>query len=411
MIGRPRTTLSRRQLLGGGALAALALGLGARVARASGPSRLLVLWSAGGWDPTFVFDPHEAEGFGDPEATVATLGGLRVADAESRPSVRRFFQRYGDRAIIVNGVSVGSISHEGCTRLMLTGARELAQPDLATALAASSGAALALPHVVLSGPRYPGDLGASVVALSGTLAGIAGGSLPEGLDVDADAEARIRAYLSEEAERLGADRAAIAGALEGLERLPTLEAAVAALNIPDDPTDDTRLALVPRVLASGLCRSLTVQVGLPNQCTWDSHHENRDNQDRAFEHLFDALNDLVDTLSDTDGGAGQSLLDQTLVLVMSEMGRAPLLNAADGKDHWPVTSALLLGGDLVGGRTLGGTDEAQRAAPIILSTGEPDEAGERLSPAHLAAGILARFDVDPAPYFPGITPLSALDPA
>ncbi len=400
--------MNRRRFLGLSALAALGLGLGSRRARASGLDRLLVLWNAGGWDPTFVFDPHEGDGVtGDESATVATAGGVTFADAETRPSVRRFFQRYGDRAVVVNGLSVGSISHEGCTRLLLTGARDEGAPDLATALASATGSALTLPHVVLSGPRYPGALGDAMVPLNATLSGIAAGTLPEGASPDAQRESRLRIYLSDEAARLGTGRAPLAGALGGLERLPDLERAVAELDIPEDPTDASRLALASRLLASGLCRSLTVQVGLPNQCTWDSHYENADNQDRAFENLFDQLVTLLDQLEASDDGGG-SLLDRTLVMVLSEMGRSPVLNAAEGKDHWPFTSALLVGGGLSGGRTIGGTDGSGVGQRVDLATGEVYEGGERLTPASLAAGVLGLFEVDSGEVLEGVEALGGL---
>lgn len=401
--------MTRRRFLGSGALATLALGLSGRRARAGGPSQLLVLWNAGGWDPTYVFDPHlDDDGVtGDPTAVLGTAGGLSFADAETRPSVRRFFERYGDRSVVINGLSVGSISHEGCTRLLLTGERDDSAPDLATILGAASGSELALPHIALSGPRYPGALGSSLVPLNATLAGIAGGTLPSGYTVDSDAEYRARAWLSAETARLGTDRAPIAAALRGLERLPDLENAVRQLDIPADPDDDTLLDLAVKLIGSGLCQSLSVGVGLPNQSTWDSHHDNADNQDRAFEHLFDRLLDVVEGL-ETAGDGGASLLDSTLVMVLSEMGRAPVLNAAEGKDHWPYTSALLLGGGLSGGRMLGGTDEAQVGELVDPSTGAVWASGERLTPAHLAAGVLELFEVDPEPWFPGINPLSAL---
>lgn len=403
--------MTRRALLGLGGLGALALALGARRARAGGPSNLLVVWNAGGWDPTFVFDPHpEHPGIaGDEAASVAEVGGIRFADAESRPSVRAFFEAWAERAVVVNGLSVGSISHEGCTRLALTGGRALGGPDLATILASETGAALAMPHVVLSGPRYPGALGAALVPLNATLAGIATGALPAGVEADAQAEASIRAYLSSEADRLGASAGGPLGDwLTGMERLPALERAIAALEVPEDPTEDARLALAVRVLQSGLCRSLTVDAGLPAQTTWDSHHANAENQDRAFEQLFERLNTLLAALDAAEAGSGRSLLDQTLVMVLSEMGRAPVLNAAEGKDHWPYTSALLVGAGLGGGRTLGGTDASLAAMPVDLASGAPAEGGARLGTAELLAGVLGLFEVDPGPWFPETTPLGGL---
>jgi uncharacterized protein (DUF1501 family) len=103
-----------------------------------------------------------------------------------------------------------------------------------------------------------------------------------------------------------------------------------------------------------------------------------------------------------------TLLDETVVLVGSEMSRSPVLNAALGKDHWPYTSAVLLGGGLVGGRTIGATNDQFVGMPVDLATGAPTASGDRLTSARLVAGLLAGFDVDPEPWLPGARPLRAL---
>ena len=51
-----------------------------------------------------------------------------------------------------------------------------------------------------------------------------------------------------------------------------------------------------------------------------------------------ALSALVDDLID------RGLYDQTLVLVLSEFGRTPKINARVGRDHWPECWSLGLGG-------------------------------------------------------------------
>ena len=182
--------MTRRSFLAWSSALGLAT-LAGRRARASGPKNLLVLWSAGGWDPTFVFDPHFGSDVlsNDPDSAAASAHGISFAAAETRPSVSRFFERYGDRAAVLNGLAVGSISHEGCTRLMLTGGRGVGRPDVGTAVASAAGEGLILPHLVLSGPRYPGALGALVVPLNATLGGVSSGALPAGVSVDAVATA------------------------------------------------------------------------------------------------------------------------------------------------------------------------------------------------------------------------------
>jgi uncharacterized protein (DUF1501 family) len=117
------------------------------------------------------------------------------------------------------------------------------------------------------------------------------------------------------------------------------------------------------------------------------------------------LGELLSAIEAVDGGA---LLSRTIVLALSEMGRSPFLNAAAGKDHWPVTSAMLIGGSIRGGAVLGGTDEFLQARTVDLSSGQVDDRGERLTPASLLAGALVGLDVDPGALLPGVTPLGGL---
>jgi uncharacterized protein (DUF1501 family) len=87
------------------------------------------------------------------------------------------------------------------------------------------------------------------------------------------------------------------------------------------------------------------------------------------------------------------------------MGRAPLGNADSGKDHWPVTSALVLGGGVAGGRAYGGTDDQCIDQPVDLATGRVDPAGVRLYTANVLAGVLELVGVDSSQYLPGVEPL------
>jgi hypothetical protein len=52
----------------------------------------------------------------------------------------------------------------------------------------------------------------------------------------------------------------------------------------------------------------------------------------------------------------RGLLDETLVVVMGEMGRTPKINAQQGRDHWGAAqSVLLAGGGVRGGQVYGST--------------------------------------------------------
>ena len=53
----------------------------------------------------------------------------------------------------------------------------------------------------------------------------------------------------------------------------------------------------------------------------------------------------------------RGLLDSTLVVVNSEFGRTPKVNAGGGRDHWPrVFSIVLAGGGIKRGQVYGASD-------------------------------------------------------
>jgi uncharacterized protein (DUF1501 family) len=106
-----------------------------------------------------------------------------------------------------------------------------------------------------------------------------------------------------------------------------------------------------------------------------------------------------------DGLETEALLDRTIVLVISEMGRTPVRNATGGKDHWPVTSALVFGGPVRGDRVIGGTTDALAPVGVNPTTGDLDPGASSLRPASLLAGVLACAGLDPEEWYPGVTPL------
>ena len=51
------------------------------------------------------------------------------------------------------------------------------------------------------------------------------------------------------------------------------------------------------------------------------------------------------------------MLDDTLVMMMGEFGRSPVINADAGRDHWtPAMSMVMAGGGLRHGQVIGSTD-------------------------------------------------------
>ena len=97
-------------------------------------------------------------------------------------------------------------------------------------------------------------------------------------------------------------------------------------------------------------------VSLVTDGDWDTHPDNSE-QTPLYNDLFLELKRLMDTLHQTRGQSGRPLIEETTVVVYSEMGRTPLYNAEGGRDHWPYTSVMLMGAKINGGKTVGAYDD------------------------------------------------------
>lgn len=80
----------------------------------------------------------------------------------------------------------------------------------------------------------------------------------------------------------------------------------------------------------------------------------------------------------------RGLLDSTLIVVMGEFGRSPVISATGGRTHWfNCMSVLLAGGGVAHGQVIGSTDERGY-----------DICDGRVSPADLAATIFQHLEID-----------------
>lgn len=413
---------------------ALGWGLSARRARAatgSAPRRVVLVTALGGWDTTVALDPKRTGDHVDgPELDsnpddpddveeIQTFHGLDIGvNAARRPAVTAFFEAWGHRCLLLRGLDMGTISHTAATTRILTGRREAGGPDLGALSAERWGQELALPYVDLGSAGRPGPL-TTLVARTG-LIGQARYLLDRGLNLPAPGgpplprhrtapgfESTARTWLDARADALVSQRLAGRGASR-LEALPDARA-----RAHDLQQDGRRIA---GLMYDGLQRSFADQVdaaialltdGLAWSVAVDSTlnfdtHTNNTEQHRLHDRLFADLKTLVDALDTHD------LLDETVVVVASEFNRTPKRNSSGGKDHWPFTATLLLGGGIAGGRVWGGTDDRVAGWAVDRHTGEPDPTGSVPRFDQLIAGLMDGLDVDRAQWLPGTPSLGGL---
>lgn len=420
------TSLSRRRLLqSGAALAACAtspalFSLASRArAQTQRPARkLVIVLNSGGWDTTYVLDPKPGlTGVDAPLGDVQQFGNIPIFTHASRPAVTEFFTRYADRVAVVNGLQVRSFVHPDCMKRILTGSPSETTPDMGAVLAYERARDLPVPYLALGGQARPGPYAAvtgrtgtsnqlsALVEPSAAYAAV-GSYVPDrGLQPTAEEQASVRDYLTAGAERIASVRGArgynarrVEDFVGSLDRADALREFAASVGLGErDYTLDlaVQIPLAARALAEGLSHTVMLQTN-----DWDTHEDNA-RQSMLHESLFAALIGLVETF-ETSG-----LLDDTMFVVLSEMGRTPKLNGDMGKDHWPVTSALLFGAGIAGGRVLGATSDSLDARSVDLATGEPVTDGSQLQASNFVAGILDAAGVDPEPYLPGVEPLRA----
>lgn len=365
--------LTRRTLLGA-MLTAPWLGCRRPVDR-----NLVVVAARGGWDTLYSIDPKGSATLGGPDAPdedVQVVGTIPLAvNPLLRPTLGALFERWGSHCVVVNGIEVGSIAHLECLRRMWTGRDGPGAPDL-TAMAGTTRGCLDL------GPGAVGGALAATLVRAGAASQV--DFLGRGAGFSGADRSGIRAWRERRVRRFGAP-AADAAAWEAADMLRT------GLPIDLDPEDPTAAAVAAVLAGWG-------SVYLDPRFHWDTHSDNS-TQHESWEDLASLLLSLLDRLD------AVGVLDHTLVLVLSEMGRAPFLNGDAGKDHWPVASALLFGGLVAGGRVLGGTSEALVPLAVDLASGSVASTGEVLRPANVLGGVLSALDLDPEAWFPGVTPL------
>lgn len=118
---------------------------------------------------------------------------------------------------------------------------------------------------------------------------------------------------------------------------------------------------------------------------WDTHFQNHARlKDQLMPPFDTAAAALLDDLAD------RGTLAETLVVLLTEFGRSPLINPLAGRDHWPdCYSVALAGGGIRGGQVYGRSDR-------LAATVKENPCG----PNDLHATVFHAMGIDPAASMP-----------
>jgi len=142
---------------------------------------------------------------------------------------------------------------------------------------------------------------------------------------------------------------------------------------------------------------LASSVAVQSFAVWDTHYDNAKRQTVLNPVLARNLGRLFAELEKRSNKYGK-LSDQTAVMVVSELGRFPYLNASLGKDHYPQAPVLFYGKWFNTGTVYGDTDKELKSLPISLATGRGHRTGKLVSLDDVGATLLRLGGLDPEVY-------------
>ncbi len=430
------------ELISGGAAVALGTPLLRALAAPTAPAEdfFIFVHVAGGWDVMLWSDPrNEEKGLVDPPSTACldVEGVKRWVDAPLSGGARSFqfvrpsgsnitfgpaigdLAEHFDRLCLFNGVAMNTVSHPDGTYFAATGQHLAGSRPTAssvdTVVAHSLGVDQLFP---LISARFPSALVGDVIdrramPLLVDSVGTIGKALTRSVLYDTPAvRDAVNVVLTEEANDLAA-RAFYADYYRGL----SLQTEALRKILKGDLRavfDDKELAIAqPTFNYKGKFQgknvvnaAFAIEAMKRNivRCVsfaltgYDTHNGNYEGHALMLQEAFDMLAALIRALDSTPHPtlSGQKLSDHTHILVISEFCRGPGLNPADGRDHYPNNSALVISPRFKGNYVFGSSDAEQLlAAPV---TGFSD--GDRpIAPPDVLATFLSAFGVDPVPFF------------
>ncbi len=331
---------------------------------------VVLIWLAGGPSHLDTFDlkPHapvEIRGNFQPIETKAK--GMQIS--EHLPNMAKV----GDKICLVRSMTSPAAAHEIGTHYMLTGFLPLpgfAVPSYGAVASKLLGPRSALPpYIAIQQPGSEMGAGFLGAALNPFCPGADPASgdfrvrdleMPDGMTTQKlDRRKSLRAVIDntfKEHEK-GSDTArAVDSFYDRAYTLLSSSEARAAFDLKKEK-DELRnnygrhtfgqsLLLARRLVEAGV-RFVTCTLG-----GWDNHGD-----------IFNALRGgMLPTFDQAYGTfisdlAQRGLLDRTLVIVMGEFGRTPIINKDGGRDHHPrVFSTVLAGGGIKGGTVVGSSD-------------------------------------------------------
>ncbi len=383
---------------------------------------ILLIYCSGGWDPTMVFDSKIGEADFAQETGAVLVegpGNLKYVDHANRPSVKNFFNTYGEKAVIINGVYTQAMHHGLGARSMLGSTAPNYSNrafDWLSYYVSFVAPGMPLPQVTINAPFFPGPFGRYAVKLPTVVSNELVSDIPNANALSASANSAVHGFLQKQYGNLleshlggeGVDNEKLLNLAFSFSRYSRAKEILTEINaaLPTGGGDSEFLRnakVAVELFTRESAQTATIQYG--NEKAWDTHSDHYSRQAVLFEELFSDLNKLLEYATQKE------LSEQMIVLVLSDVGRSSALNDQSGKDHWPYTSVLAWGSMFRGSETIGKTDNYFTGVPMNIATGsyESDESVKKvITMKNVMTAIYVKFKIPYSQILPDVIALSPI---
>jgi len=313
--------------------------------------------------------------------------------------------------LVINGVDAQTNSHSAGVTHNWSGRLSEGYPTL-TALAASIyGAELPMGFVSAGGYQETANL-VRYTSLSDPegLKGLINGNVtawnPDRSYRYASDLERIKAYQLQRLLDLQADGTLTPRQRHGLEtyyqaRLSRDQLADFANVLPDSDALQPRLQVTQDTGSTLLRQAQVALLGFEAGVSmaadlyvggFDTHSDHDADHEPMMAHVTEAIDYLWETAESL------GLADRLTVFVGSDFGRTPVYNSENGKDHWPIGSAIFMQkGASWANKVVGLTDERHFAVDLNEASLQADSGGRHIYPGDVqrAMRVVAGIDQHP----------------
>ena len=387
------------KMMGAAGLAAM-MPLGIRKSHAApytGPFFISIA-AEGAWDVTSFCDPKMNVG-GEPVINHwAQTGETQTVSSSSiqyAPFGRNqeFFTKYRDHMLVINGIDAQTNAHDAGIRHCWSGRLLPGYPSLAALAATVYGAdqplaflsnggyketAGLVPYTLMQDPSTLRDLVNTNAVPWGE------GTFHYQSDLDIIEQAK-----QDRLTRLRAQNNLLPAHSQNMQDLFNARANISQLdalqqNLPTElvsPIDRdghwNPLLQQAQIALAAYASGLTVSADLIIY-GFDTHVDHDTEHEQDLTRLVNGLDYLWDTAE------ALGIAEQLVVFVTSDFGRTPAYNDDNGKDHWPIGSALFMQKNASwANRVVGQTDGGHNALAINPTTLQVDSGGTLIYPMHV----------------------------